>query len=131
MAGPETSPSAYHIYQIGQVWQEPPGWQVAVTGVRCGDRVAGTRRHRRRARLRRQRHLHQRQRPAGTGTRDDAGPTWRISAYDGQGNEFHGRARPVQETAAGGHGSTDLVFEVPDGIPLRRVLIARGMIELP
>jgi hypothetical protein len=65
-----------------------------------------------------------------TGTGDDPGPTWRVTGYDADGDEFHGHARPVGPTAPGASGSTDLVFEVPPGPPLRRVLLAQGMVEL-
>jgi len=66
-----------------------------------------------------------------TGTADETGPTWRISGYDAQGHEFHGHARPVPDTAPGGTGGTEIVFEVPPEVRLRRVLIATGMVELP
>jgi hypothetical protein len=66
-----------------------------------------------------------------TGTADDPGPAWRVSGYDADGHEFHGHAREVDATPPGGGGRTDLVFEVPAGLALRRVLIGGGMVDLP
>jgi hypothetical protein len=127
------APSGWTTYRLDQTWDEPPGWRVAVTGIRCGataslapgdtdaDHVCvvavaftntGT------------------TAMPFTGTDDDPGPTWRVTGYDADGDEFHGHARPVGPTAPGASGSTDLVFEVPPGPPLRRVLLARGMVEL-
>src|SRR5204862_7198557 len=91
--GPGTSPSAYRIYRVDQQWDEPPGWRLAVTGIRCGAAtqlapgdtdadhvcVVGVR----------YTNVGNTSRPF-TGTADEQGPTWRISAYDEQGDEFHG-----------------------------------------
>jgi hypothetical protein len=133
VTGPGTAPVGYRTYRLGQQWDEPPGWRVAVTGIRCGateslapgDTDAD--------------HVclvtvtftnETAQARPFTGTADEPGPTWRVSAYDADGDEFHGHARPVGPTAPGGTGSTDLVFEVPQGPPVRRVLLAEGMVDL-
>jgi hypothetical protein len=132
--GPETSPSAYRIYQTNQPWDEPSGWRLAITGVRCGAAtrlaagdtdadhvcVAGVTFTNQGSVAR-----------PFTGTAEEPGPTWRVSGYDAQGHEFHGHARQVDPTAPGATGSTDLIFEVPDGTELRRILIAQGMVDLP
>jgi hypothetical protein len=132
--GRGTSPSPYRSYEVNQQWDEPPAWRLTVTGVRCGPtgslapgdtdadhiclvRVAFTNRG-------------SVPRPF-TGTADEPGPTWRVSAYDGEGHEVHGHPREVEPTPPGGAGSTDLIFEVPAGVALRRVLIAQGMVDLP
>ena len=65
-----------------------------------------------------------------TGTVDDPGPTWRVTGYSRDGAEFHGHARQVGPTAPGVSGTTDLIFEVPSGTPLQRVLLAQGMVDL-
>ena len=132
-AGPGTAPSGYGTYQVNQQWDEPPGWRLAVTGIRCGaaatlapgdtdaDHVCLVA-----VRFTNEGNT---SRPF-TGTADEPGPTWRICAYDAQGDEFHGHARPVDPTAPGASGGTDLVFEVPVGVDLRRVLVAQGMVRL-
>lgn len=127
------APSGWTTYHLDQRWDEPPGWRIAVTGIRCGataslapgdtdaDRVClvsvtytntGT------ATI------------PFTGTVDDPGPTWRVTGFAADGAEFHGHALPVGPTAPGASGSDDLLFEVPPGPPLRRVLLARGMVVL-
>jgi hypothetical protein len=127
------APSGWRTYHLGQQWDEPPGWRVAVTGIRCGataslapgdtdaDRVC----------LVAVTFANETARALPfTGTADDPGPTWRVSAYDADGAEFHGHARQVAPTPPGASGGTDLVFEVPPGPPLRRVLLAQGMVDL-
>jgi hypothetical protein len=131
--GPGPSPSAYRMYRTSQSWQEPPGWRLAVDGIRCGPTaqlapgdtdadnvcVVGVTFT----------NVGDTARPF-TGTADEPGPTWRISGYDAAGDDFHGHARPVGPTAPGASGSTDLVLEVPAGVQLSRVLIAQGMVTL-
>jgi hypothetical protein len=65
-----------------------------------------------------------------TGTVEDPGPTWRVTGYDADGDEFHGHARQVGPTGPGATGTTDLIFEVPAGTPLRRVLLSDGMVDV-
>lgn len=131
--GPGVDPSPYRTYRLGEQWTEAPGWRVAVTGSRCGPTaslapddtdvdhvclvtVAFT------------------NETAGaipfTGTVDDPGPTWRVTGYDGSGDEFHGHARQVGPTGPGASGTTDLIFEIPAGTPLRRVLLSDGMVDV-
>jgi len=133
VTGPGTAPSPHQNHRRGQAWQEPPGWRLAVSGIRCGaaaqlapgdldsdpvcvvDVV----------------YTNDGDRPRSfTGTTDEQGPTWRISGYDAQGHEFHGHARQVGTTPPGATGHTDLIFELPGGITLQRVLIATGMVDL-
>jgi hypothetical protein len=132
--GSGTAPTPYRTYQVDQPWNEPPGWRLAITGIRCGPAaqvaagdtdadhvcvvgVAFT-------------NEGDRPRPF-SGTADETGPTWRITGYDARGDEFHGHARPVDPTSPGAGGTTALVFEVPADVRLRRVLIATGMVDLP
>ena len=131
---PGTSPSPYRTYRMNQPWDEPSGWRLVVTGIRCGttDEPAPGETDVEHVCLVRLRFTN-----AGnvsrpfTGTAADEGPTWRVGAYDDQGHEFHGHAtRPADPTAAGASGGAELVFEVPASVRLRRVLIGAGTVTL-
>jgi hypothetical protein len=127
-AGPVASP--YRSYAPGQQWEEPPGWRLSLTGVRCGptDQLAPGDTDAAHVCVVGVAFTNQ----TGT-TRQftaDPGPTWRISATDGHGADFHGHARPVPDTPPGASGTTDLVFEVPEGFQLRQVLIAEAVVTL-
>jgi hypothetical protein len=133
--GTGTSPSPYRTYQVNQPWEEPSGWRLAVTGIRCGatDQLAPGKTDVEHVCLVGLGFTNEGKvsRPF-TGTAENEGPTWRVSAYDDQGHEFHGHAtQPVDPTAPGASGGTELVFEVPASVRLRRVLIGTGMVTLP
>jgi hypothetical protein len=131
--GPGTSPSGYRTYRVDERWHEPPAWRLGITGVRCGaaDRLAPGDTDAEHVCVAAVSFTNEGGVPRPfTGTADEQGPTWRISGYDAEGHEFHGHARPVGPTAPGASGRTDLIFEVPEGIQLRRILIAQGMVTL-
>jgi hypothetical protein len=115
------------VYRVGQEWPAPPGWRLAVTGMRCGAAAA----------------LGQtdpdtedvclvavafsntddRSRPfPGTGERP--GPAWRLVGYDAAGGEFHGHELPA------GDGRVEVAFPVPAGGRLTRVLIGDATVDL-
>ena len=132
-SGPGPSPSPFRTYQVNQEWYEPPGWRLAVTGIRCGatasiapgasgeDHVC----------LVGVRYTNVGARPAVfSGTGDDTGPTWRIDGYDAAGRDFHGHAELAGPTAPGASGRDDVVFELPASVRLTRVLMAGGMVNL-
>jgi hypothetical protein len=120
-------------YRVNQDWDAPPGWRLRVTGMECGIAadpgsgdpdagdvclvaVAFT-------------NVGDQARPF-SGTPDAAGPTWRIVGYDGRGREFHGHGRLEGLTRPGGSGTSQLVFEVPTGLRLNRVLLGDAMVTL-
>ena len=123
----------YPTYRVNQEWTAPPGWRLAVTGMRCGpaaelmpaDSDAGnvclvdvT-----------YANVGDQARPF-SGTADQPGPTWRLVGYDAGGHEFHGHGTLADSTDPGRTGTTALVFEVPTGLRLRRVLIGDAMVEI-
>lgn len=63
-------------------------------------------------------------------TGDRLGPTWRVVGYDTRAHEFHGHARPAAGTLPYGSGTTELVFDVPTGLRLDRVLLDDAMVAL-
>jgi hypothetical protein len=65
-----------------------------------------------------------------SGTGDEPGPTWRLVGYDAGAREFHGHGRLTDAMAPGGTGTTPLVFPVPAGLRLSRVLIGDVMVDL-
>ncbi len=65
-----------------------------------------------------------------TGTVNDPGPPWWVTGYDADGDEFHGHARRVGPTGPRASGTTDLIFEVPAGTPLRRVLLSDARVDV-
>jgi hypothetical protein len=65
-----------------------------------------------------------------SGTTDQPGPTWRLVGYDAQAREFHGHGRLEPSTPPGASGTTELVFDVPTGLHLDRVLIGDAMVDL-
>jgi hypothetical protein len=65
-----------------------------------------------------------------SGTADQPGPTWRLVGYDAQAGEFHGHVPLAAPTPAGASGTTELVFDVPKGLRLNRVLIGDAMVDL-
>lgn len=126
--------ASFPTYRVNQEWDAPPGWRLAVTGMRCGAAsalgqaepdaedvclvaLAFT-------------NVGDRARPF-SGTGDAAGPTWRLVGYDGAAHEFHGHGRLEGSTAPGARGTTELVFDVPAGLRLSRVLIGDAMVLLP
>jgi hypothetical protein len=125
--------STLPTYQVGQDWTAKPGWRIRITAQRCGPAatldeegaeapdvclvaVGFT-------------NVGDRSRPFA-GTPDDAGPTWRVVGYDAQTHEFHGHSRPTPDTPPGGTGSAELVFEVPAGLRLSRVLLGDAIVAL-
>ena len=125
--------AAVPTYPVGTAWDAPPGWRLSVTGMRCGPaatldpgdpdeqdtclvEVA-------------YRNIGDRARPF-CGTTDEPGPTWRLVGYDAQAGEFHGHARPTAPTPPGGSGTAQLVFEVPTGLRLSRVLVGDAIVRL-
>jgi hypothetical protein len=65
-----------------------------------------------------------------SGTADDPGPTWRLVGYDTEAHEFHGHARSTAPVPPGGRGITQLVFEVPTGRQLVRILFGDVQVDL-
>jgi hypothetical protein len=123
---------------VNQEWSAPPGWRLAVTGMRCGpaaeltpaDPDAGD------VCLVDVRFVNasDEARPF-SGTADQPGPTWRLVGYDARGHEFHGHefngdGTLDATTDPGRTGSTALVFEVPADLRLSRVLIGDAMVDL-
>jgi len=131
--GPGVDPSPWRSYRLGQQWTEPPGWRIAVTGFRCGATasLAPGDTDAEHVCLATITFTNETASPIPfTGTVDDPGPTWRVTGYDADGDEFHGHARQVDATAPGASGTTVLIFETPSDTMLRRVLLARGMVDL-
>ncbi len=130
-AGP--APSATPTYHLGEGWTAPPGWRLMVTGVRCGpaasldpgdadvDHVCLVEVS--------YANFGDRARPF-SGTADDQGPTWRLVGYDAQAHEFHGHSRTTRPVAPGDRGVTQLVFEVPAGLRLVRLLFGDVLVDL-
>jgi hypothetical protein len=65
-----------------------------------------------------------------SGTADEPGPTWRLVGYDTQAHEFHGHARSTPPVPPGDRGITQLVFEVPTGGRLVRLLFGDALVAL-
>jgi hypothetical protein len=117
--------------QVGQSWTAPPGWQVTATGQHCGPgpaevepdvadvcRVAVT-------------VTNHSDRPRETaGTDEQPGPFWRMVGYDADSHEFHGHGRPEPVTPPNSTTTTEVLFEVPAGQRLERVLLGDTMVRL-
>jgi hypothetical protein len=117
--------------RVGQSWTAPPGWRVTATGQLCGPattpvepdvadvcRVAVT-----------VVNDSDRAQPiAGTDARP--GPFWRMVGYDADSHEFHGHGRPEPDAPPGSTTTIEVVFEVPAGRQLRRVLLGDTMVRL-
>jgi hypothetical protein len=130
-AGPSSSPTP--TYHLGDVWDAPPGWRLMVTGVRCGPAASldpgdADVAHVCLVDVSYANFSHQ-ARPF-SGTADEPGPTWRVVGYDAQAHEFHGHGRSTATVAPGDRGVTQLVFEVPAGLRLVRLLFGDVLIDL-
>jgi hypothetical protein len=132
-SGPAPSYSPFRNHQVNQEWDEPPGWRLAVTGMRCGAtaQIAPGASMEDHVCLVGVRYTNRSSQPSVfSGYGDNTGPTWRIDGYDAEGHDFHGHARLVDPTPPGASGTDDIVFEVPAEVHLRRVLVASGMVDL-
>jgi hypothetical protein len=117
--------------QVGQSWSAPPGWRVTATGQRCGPPAASD-----------EPDVADVCRIAVTAVNDsdraqpiadtDArpGPFWRMVGYDADSHEFHGHGRPEPVTPPGSTITTEVVFEVPAGQRLWRVLLGDAIVQL-
>jgi hypothetical protein len=65
-----------------------------------------------------------------SGTDEAAGPTWRVVGYDVDGREFHGHGQLEAATAPGASGTSELIFVVPAGLTLTRVLVGDAFVRL-